>query len=86
MGMQLMERVRLWFEPSGAQALAEDVLRSLWKKTARVDSTRHPFRREVLTDLDVLLDMVAAAAPDTLAKMNDILDPAFLRPPDRRRS
>ena len=40
----------------------EDVLRSLWEKTARAGTTRHPFHREVLTDLNTLLDNVAAAA------------------------
>jgi hypothetical protein len=42
-----------------------DVLRSLWEQTARAGSTRHPFNREVLTDLNTLLDNVAAAAPLT---------------------
>jgi hypothetical protein len=46
-------------------AQPEDVLRSLWEKTARAGSTRHPFHREVLTDLNTLLDNVAAAAPLT---------------------
>ena len=48
------------------QAQPEDVLRSLWEKTARAGSTRHPFHREVLTDLNTVRDKVAAAAPDTL--------------------
>jgi hypothetical protein len=34
--------------------------------TARAGATRHPFHREVLADLDRLLDQVAAAPPDTL--------------------
>ena len=70
--MQIMERVRSWLEPSDAEEQAEAVFRSLWKKTARADSTRHPFHREVLTDLDGLLDKVAVAAPDTLVRVNGI--------------
>ena len=51
-------------------AQPEDVLRSLWEKTARAGSTRHPFHREVLIDLNTLLDNVAAAAP--FDDVNDI--------------
>ena len=53
-------------------AQPEDVLRSPWEKTARAGSTRHPFHREVLTDLNTLLEKVAAAAPDTLDDVNGI--------------
>jgi hypothetical protein len=70
--MQIMERVRSWLEPSDAEEQAEAVFRSLWDETARAESTRHPFHREVLTDLDVLLDKVAVAAPDTLVRVNGI--------------
>jgi hypothetical protein len=56
--MQLGERIRSLFEPRDAAAQAEMTFRSLWKTTARAGSTRHPFHREVLSDLDMLLDQV----------------------------
>jgi hypothetical protein len=37
-------------------AQPEEVFRSLWEKIARAGSTRHRFHREVLTDLNTLLD------------------------------
>ena len=43
--------------------------------TARADSTRHPFHREVLTDLNTLLDNVAAAAPASLDEVTDLPTP-----------
>jgi hypothetical protein len=58
--MQLGERIRSLFEPRDAAAQAEKTFRSLWATTARAGSTRHPFHREVLTDLDMLLDQVYA--------------------------
>ena len=44
-------------------------------KTARAGRTRHPFYREVLTDLNTLLDNVAAAAPDSLDEVKDLPTP-----------
>jgi hypothetical protein len=44
----------------------------LSEKTARADTTRHPFHREVLTNLDKLIAEAAAAAPDTLVEVNGI--------------
>jgi hypothetical protein len=65
-------------------AQPEDVLQSLWEKTAHAGSTRHRFHREVLSDLNTLLDNVAAAAPDTLADVNDIPTQWAARRPGRR--
>jgi hypothetical protein len=70
--MQLAERVRLWLQPFRSQAQPEDVFRSLWMKTARADSTRHPFHREVLTNLDRLIAEAAGAPPDTLVEVNGV--------------
>jgi hypothetical protein len=70
--MQLGERVRLLFEPRDAAAQAEKTFRSLWKKTARAGSTRHPFHREVLTDLGMPLDQVNTTPPATLVLVRDI--------------
>ena len=64
--MQLAERVRSWLLPSRSQGQLEEVFRSLWEKTARADTTRHPFHREVLADLDGLIAKATGAAPDTL--------------------
>jgi hypothetical protein len=70
--MQLGERIRSLFEPRDAAAQAEKTFRSLWNTTARAGSTRHPFHREVLSDLDMLLDQVDATPPDTLVRVRDI--------------
>lgn len=77
--MHLADRVRMWLQPwhgerqteQSVQVQAEAVFRSLWEQTARSGSTRHPFHPEVLNDLDVLLDKVAAADPDTVVMAND---------------
>ena len=70
--MQLAERVRSWLQPSRSEAQTQDAFRSLWEKTARADTTRHPFHSEVLTDLDGLIAKAAGAAPDTLVEVNGI--------------
>jgi hypothetical protein len=70
--MQLGKRIRSLFEPRDAAAQAEMTFRSLWATTARAGSTRHPFHREVLTDLDMLLDQVYATPPDTLVRVRDV--------------
>ncbi len=46
------------------------MFRFLWKQTARAGSTRHPFHREVLIDLDALLGIVEAAPPDTMVEID----------------
>jgi hypothetical protein len=69
--MQLAERVQSWLQPLRSQAQPEDAFRSLWEKTARADTTRHPFHRAVLTNLDRFV-AEAAAAPDMLVEVNGI--------------
>lgn len=71
--MQLTELVRSWFRPTlTTPALAEDVLRSLWKKTVRTSSTHHPFHREILPDLDTLVSRVTEAPAETLVEVNGV--------------
>jgi hypothetical protein len=71
--MQLAERILSSLQPSRSHAQPEDAFRSLWEKTARANTTRHPFHREVLTNLDRLIAEAAAAEPDTLPEVNGVL-------------
>ena len=66
--VQLVERVRSWFDPAGVEALTEEVFRAVWRGVRTGSSTRHPFHREVLDDLGSLLDQVEALPPDTLSR------------------
>jgi hypothetical protein len=63
--MALLARLRSRIPKLRSEAQAREVFLFLWKQTARAGKTRHPFHREVLNDLDVLLGMVEAAPGDT---------------------
>ena len=71
--VQLVERVQSWFDPPGLEAQTEEVFRAVWLRVRAMSSTRHPFHREVLDDLDRLLDQVEALPPDTLVEIDGIL-------------
>jgi hypothetical protein len=43
----------------------------VWRRVRAGSSTRHASYREVLDDIDRLLDRVEALPPDTLVEVND---------------
>lgn len=69
---QPLHWVRSCFDPSRAEAQSEEVFRQVWRSSARIESTRHPFHREVLDDLDGLLARVAGLPPNTLVEVEVI--------------
>jgi hypothetical protein len=66
------KRVPSWFRPSRTQRNPKTSFDRYGRRPHALAARGIPFDREVLTDLNTLLDNVAAAAPDTLDDVNDI--------------
>lgn len=67
----LLEQIRAWFGPVYAEQ-TEDAARQLWR-IARADvSHRHPFHREVLDDLERIVELVPALWADEVIEIDDL--------------